>query len=236
MCPRENSLPAKLANHRGFCQRGIARAQTGGSRLQESPSVLRWSVFRLAFKIFFRVALGVLLAALPVAGIAYYYPEKILCVDSGPVTADVIVVLGGGLHERPERALALFRQHAAPRILLTGAGDDTINRLILLRGGVPASAIEVEADSTTTRENAEFTLKLLRAENTHRVILVTSWYHARRALKTFEHYGPDQKYYSRPSYFAFDRAAWPQHGNGKRMRLEFLKLPGYWLRYGVNLF
>jgi uncharacterized SAM-binding protein YcdF (DUF218 family) len=193
-------------------------------------------VFRLGFKIFFCAALGILLVVLPVAGIAYFYPEKILCVDSGPVTADVIVVLGGGLHERPERALDLFRQHAAPRILLTGAGDDTINRLILLRGGVPASVIEVEGDSTTTRENAEFTLKLLRAENVHRVILVTSWYHARRALKTFEHYGPDLKFYSRPSYYAFDRAEWPPRGNGKRMRLEFLKLPGYWLRYGVNPF
>ena len=88
----------------------------------------------------------------------------------------------------------------------------------------------------TTRENAEFSLKRLRAENVHRVILVTSWYHARRALKTFEHFGPDITFYSRPSYFAFDRAEWTQRGNGRRMRLEFLKLPGYWLRYGVNPF
>jgi uncharacterized SAM-binding protein YcdF (DUF218 family) len=184
----------------------------------------------------FRVLLIALLLATLVALVGYYYPEKILCVDSGPVKADVIVVLGGGLHERPERAALLFHQGAAPRIFLTGAGDDSINRLLLLQAGVPGSLIEVENDSMTTRENAEFTIKRLRAEHVHSVILVTTWYHARRALKTFEHYGPDLKFYVRPSYYAFDRSDWPQRGNGRRMRLEFLKLPGYWIRYGVNPF
>ena len=68
-----------------------------------------------------------LLALVAVA--AWFYPEKFLCVDSGPVSADVLVVLGGGVHERPVRAAELFQQHAAPRILLTGAGDDVINRI-----------------------------------------------------------------------------------------------------------
>ncbi len=171
-----------------------------------------------------------------VGGIAYYYPEKILCVDSGKVTADVIVVLGGGLHERPERAAELFKQQAAPRIIITGAGDDQINRLILRQQGVPASAIQVENKSTTTRENALFTIKLLRAQNLHSAILVTSWYHSRRALKTFEHYAPDITFYSRPSYYAFEQEEWARRGNGKRMRLEFLKLPGYCILYGINPF
>lgn len=176
-----------------------------------------------------------LVAAL--AAFAWAYPEKFLCVDSGKgVTADVIVVLGGGLHERPERAAELFKQHAAPRIIISGAGDDEINRAILLRAGVPASAIQLESQSKTTAENAQFTIKLLRQQNVHRVILVTSWYHARRAQKTFEHYAPEIQFYSRPSYYAFDRADWKPKGNGKRIRLEFLKLPGYWLRYGVNPF
>jgi uncharacterized SAM-binding protein YcdF (DUF218 family) len=184
----------------------------------------------------FRAVIGFILLLTTVIIVAYFYPEKFLCVDSGPVSADVIVILGGGLHERPVRAAELFQQHAAPRIIITGAGDDDINRIILLQKGVPASAIEVEGKSTTTHENAEFTLKLLRAQNVHRVILVTSWYHARRALKTFEHYAPEIKFYSRPSYYAFAREEWPQRGNGRRMRLEFLKLPGYWLRYGINPF
>jgi len=148
----------------------------------------------------------------------------------------VIIVLGGGNHERPVRAAELFRQHVAPRILLTGAGDDEINRQLLLSAGVPASAIEVESKSLTTRENAEFTLRRLRAENVHRAVLVTSWYHARRALKTFEHFAPELEFYSRPSYYAFARADWRRLKVAHKLELEFFKLPGYWLRYGVNPF
>ncbi len=190
----------------------------------------------MLFKWLFRVAVVVFLLTAAIVAVAWFYPEKMLCIDSGTVTADVIVVLGGGLHERPERAAGLFKQHAAPRIIVSGSGDDQINRQILLHDGVPASAIEVENKSRTTRENALFTISRLRAEHVQRVILVTSWYHSRRALKTFEHYAPELTFYSRPSYFAFDRAGWARFGNGRRIRMEFLKLPGYWLWYGVNPF
>lgn len=171
-----------------------------------------------------------------VAIFALCYPEKFLCVDSGKnVPADVIVVLGGGA-ERPVRAAELFKAHAAPRILLTGAGDDEINRQILLAHGVPAKAIEVENKSKTTHENAEFSVKRLREEKVHSAILVTSWYHARRAEKTFEHGASDLKFYSRPSYFGFARTDWKKTGIGKRIRLEFVKLPAYWAWFGVNPF
>jgi uncharacterized SAM-binding protein YcdF (DUF218 family) len=189
---------------------------------------------RLVFRIFKLLFLLVVLLALLV-GAACFYPEKFLCVDDGPATADVIVVLGGGV-ERPVRAAELYHAHAAPRILLTGRGDDEINRQILLAHGVPARAIEVENRSATTHENAVFSLKLLRTENVHRAILITSWYHARRAERTFEHYAPDIQFYSRPSYYGFARADWHKTGVGKRMRLEFVKLPAYWIRYGINPF
>ena len=180
----------------------------------------------------FRAAIGLSLPTVLVAVTAYFYPERFLTVDSGKATADVIVVLGGGEHERPLRAAELFKQHAAPRIIISGAGDDGINRQILISNGVPAGAIEIEGKSKTTRENAEFTLKLLRAEKIHRVILVTSWYHARRAEKTFEHYAPELKFYSRPSYFEFARKDWT-HLMTRHIYLEFVKLPGYCVCYGI---
>jgi uncharacterized SAM-binding protein YcdF (DUF218 family) len=194
-------------------------------------SVIGKWIFRI-----FKLAAGIMLLAALVAAAAYFYPEKFLCVDSGRVSADMIVVLGGGSHERPERAAELFKAHAAPRILISGAGDDGINRQALISNGVPASAIQIEEKSMTTRENAEFSIKMLRAENVRSAILVTSWYHSRRALKTFEHYAPEIKFYSRPSYFAFARDDWKKLGINRRMRLEFLKLPGYWIRYGINPF
>ena len=172
-----------------------------------------------------------LLVGLAVAAIVF--PQKCLCVDSGPAQADVIVVLGGGSAERPERAAELFEEHAAPRIIVSGWGDCEINRQLLIEDGVPADVIELETQSRTTRENAEFTAKLLRKRKAARVILVTSWYHSRRALASFQHYAPEIKFYSRPSYVAYAHADWPGRRFGRRVYLEYPKLFGYWIGYGV---
>jgi uncharacterized SAM-binding protein YcdF (DUF218 family) len=183
----------------------------------------------------FRAAIVVVLLTAVLAAAAYFYPEKFLCVDSGPVKADVIVVLGGGFgkHERPQRAAELFNKHDAPRIIVTGFGDDLINRRILLQSGVPAAAIQDEGKSKTTRENAEFTIKLLREQKLRHVIIVTSWYHSRRALACFEHYAPEIKFYSRPAYSGFKQASREDKEMSRHIYLEFLKLPGYWVCYGV---
>lgn len=188
------------------------------------------------FKFLFRIIKWTVLLLVALGLLAWFYPEKFLTVDSGPVNADVLIVIGGGgiHHERALHAARLYQERAASRIIITGAGDDQNNRQILIANGVPARAIEIENRSATTRENAEFTGRLLRAENVHTAILVTSWYHARRAQKTFEHFVPQTRFFSRPAYFGFDRADWQKDGLNKRMRLEFLKLPGYWIRYGIN--
>ena len=187
-------------------------------------------------KLIKRTAIGLLVLLLLLAVAAFFFPQPFLCVDSGPVKADVIVVLGGGSHERPERAAELFKEHAAPRIIISGLGDYEINRRLLIAAGVPANAIELETQSRTTRENAQFTVKLLREQKQRGVILVTSWYHSRRALACFRHYAPEIKFYSRPSYFASARADWSHNRIGNRIRLEYLKLLGYWVRYGVSPF
>jgi len=177
--------------------------------------------------------IGLFLLLLLLAVAAIVFPQPFLCVDSGPVKADVIVILGGGSHERPERAAELFKERAAPRIIISGLGDCEITRRLLLAAGVPANAIGLENQSRMTRENAQFTIKLLREKKVMRVIIVTSWYHSRRALACFRHYAPELKFYSRPSYFSTARADWPHNRIGSRVRLEYAKLLGYWIRDGV---
>ena len=180
-----------------------------------------------------RIVITVFVLLLALAGAALVFPQKILCVDSGPAQADVMVVLGGGSAERPERAAELFKEHAAPRIIVSGQGDCEINRQLLIADGVPAGAIGLETESRTTRENAELTVKLLREQKLARVILVTSWYHSRRALASFRHYAPEIKFYSRPSFVAYARAGWPGRRFARRVYLEYPKLIGYWIGYGV---
>jgi uncharacterized SAM-binding protein YcdF (DUF218 family) len=164
---------------------------------------------------------------------AWSLPHQVLCIDSGAAEGDAIVLLGGGSYERPARAAQLFKEHVAPKIIISGAGDEEINRHLLLKAGVPASAIRMEAASRSTKENALFTIPMLRADHSSKVILVTSWYHSRRALKCFRHYAPEIRFYSRPSYYAYPRAEWTPQGIRRRIRVEYPKLLGYWICYGV---
>jgi len=175
-----------------------------------------------------------LLGLLAAAGmVCLLFPQQMLCVESGDVHADALVVLGGGLGERATRAAELFRQVVAPKIIVSGASDCTINLEFLTNAGVPASAIQLESRSKTTRENAEFSISLLRADGVRRAIIVTSWYHSRRALSCFRHYAPEIKFYSKPSYSNYTRSTWSRAGVWRDVREEYVKIPGYWLCYGI---
>ena len=57
------------------------------------------------------------------AAAAWFFPQQVLTVDSGPVKADVLVVLGGR-PDRAVRAAELFQQGAAPKVLVSGLGDN----------------------------------------------------------------------------------------------------------------
>jgi len=176
--------------------------------------------------------LGLLLVLLLAGIFAWLFPQQVLTVDSGPVKADVLVVLGGAT-DRAERAAELFKQGDAPKILVSGCGDYASNERLLEKEGVTNKAIILEGKSRTTRENAEFSIPLLRQMGAHRVIIVTAWYHSRRGLACFEHYAPDIQFYSRPSYFAYPKTEWHPKGISGYVKSEYVKLLGYWVCYGV---
>ena len=99
--------------------------------------------------------------------------------------ADVIVVLGGEWPKRIERAAALFQQGLAPQIWITGARNrgSTASMSVDLarRAGVPADAIAV-LSSGNTWEDASVVVAGATREHVRSILLVTSWYHSRRAL------------------------------------------------------
>jgi uncharacterized SAM-binding protein YcdF (DUF218 family) len=181
----------------------------------------------------FRIFAGLIIALLLAGLLAYFLPQEVLTIDSGPVKAEAMVVLGGGALERPERAAELFKAGEAPLIICSGLGDAIANAACLTNSGVPAAAILLEPKSHTTQENAKFSIAMLRAHGIHRVIIVTTWYHSRRALMCFEHYAPDITFYSRPSYYGYPKTEWNQNGIDGYMKAEYVKLLGYWICYGV---
>jgi uncharacterized SAM-binding protein YcdF (DUF218 family) len=180
-----------------------------------------------------KVALGLSIVLIFLLAAAYLFPHQVLVIDDGTPHADLVVMLGGGSGERPTRAAELYRSNAAPRILVSGFGDAEGNRLLLMHRGVPSSAIILENKSKNTRENAQFSVALLRAAGARRVIVVTTWYHSRRAIKCFQHYAPEITFYSCPSYYGYARSDWSRGHLRRRIRVEYLKTLGYWLYYGI---
>lgn len=181
--------------------------------------------------------LGVAAGALLVAAVAVYRSAPaLLTVDSGEYKAGAMVVLGGDTYGRPARAAELFKSGAAPVVIASGAGDSAEMVRALKQNGVPESAIWREERSGSTWENAKFSAALLRRAGVTNAIVVTSWYHSRRALATFRKVAPEMRFYSRPSYWGVERGMWSQHGIGSHVRAEYVKVIGYWVRYGVRPF
>lgn len=179
----------------------------------------------------FKILAGFLLIFVAAGLAAWFFPQTLLTVDDGPVHADAIVLLGGNVRERSARASALFKEGAAPKILVSGFGDNVANEHMLEKDGVPAADIVLEGKSHTTRENAEFSIPILRAMGARRVIIVTSWYHSRRALHTFEHYSSDIQFFSRPSYQNYEKPR--SRSFNRAVKLEYIKILGYWVCYGI---
>jgi uncharacterized SAM-binding protein YcdF (DUF218 family) len=180
-----------------------------------------------------RVARGLTLAALllPIAGL--YFSEAILCVDSGTGTGEALVVLGGEKTYRPPRAWELFQRYSPACILISGTGDWDDVRLYLEAKGVPPSAIQLEKASRNTKQNAEFAVKLLRERQVRRAVIVTSWFHARRALSCFRHFAPEIEFVAAPTVADRPKSHWPNQSERGWVLSEYLKLIGYWARYGI---
>ena len=137
------------------------------------------------------------LAAVVIGG--FTFARELLRVEAGPRQAEVIVVLGGESVDRVRQALELFRHGAARRIIVSGAGDSDFIRQQLMHSGVPEAVIELEDRSRNTKENAEFTARLLKKNGVQQAIIVTSWFHSRRALNSFRRFAPQVRFSSLPA-------------------------------------
>jgi uncharacterized SAM-binding protein YcdF (DUF218 family) len=177
------------------------------------------------------------LAGLAVGAVAAYNASpRLLTIDSGRSSAGALVVLGGDPRGRPARAAELFAAGEAPLVVVSGNGDWNETESALKSRGVPAANIVVESRSRTTKENAELSVALLRRAGLTNAIIVTSWFHSRRALNCFRHAAPEMRFYSRPCYAGWNRAAWSRNGVGIHIRAEYVKLLGYWVWYGIAPF
>lgn len=148
--------------------------------------------------------------------------------------ADALIVLGGEPRARPLEAARLYKAGVAPRVFVSGVGDASRNRQILIGAGVPAEVITMESKAISTYTNATMLKALLAAVNVRSALIITSPFHTRRALATFRKVIPEIDFGVTDALA--DRWKLPEgHAVINRLAtVEFLKTMEYWLLYGVS--
>ena len=197
---------------------------------------------------------GVVIAGAILLWVSAWAAARALIVRARLAQADAIVVLAGAnsYTERAQQAARLFRAGAAPLILLTDdrqqAGwsqreernpyfvEGAVRELERL--GVPPAAIRILPDRVASTHDEAIALGLDSSEHhVHRLLIVTSAYHSRRALWIFRRVlsanqvevgidpaEPGQQT-PRPGVWMFTLRGW------RDVAEEYLKLAFYLVRY-----
>ena len=145
-------------------------------------------------------------------------------VENAPAESDIIFIPGSSYPALPEKAAALYREGFAPLILpsgrysikngkFAGVKDKTdiysgnyetecaFYTDVLIKNGVPPSAIIQEDSATFTRENAVFSRRLTdeRGLAIRRAIVCCKSFHARRALSYYQLAFPEAELLAAPA-------------------------------------
>lgn len=166
---------------------------------------------RAAWVCFFISTLLWIFSIAPTADFLLGGLESGLLIPESP-RGDVIIMLGGGVHsqtpdlsgrgspdagtmERLVTAARLHRRLNIPILVSGGNGyrDGTavapIAARFLVDLGIPPAMVLVESQSRDTYENAQFCKRLCHQKGLQHPILVTTGYHMKRALNSFESVG-----------------------------------------------
>jgi uncharacterized SAM-binding protein YcdF (DUF218 family) len=116
-------------------------------------------------------------------------------VVNNPQPGDVIVVLAGETDRRPALGLELLSRGYAPRMLLDVPADAKIYQWSMLdlsqqyiqKLPHAESVLVCPISGRSTKAEAQDVLQCLQKLRAHSVLVVTSDYHTRRALSTFQH-------------------------------------------------
>jgi uncharacterized SAM-binding protein YcdF (DUF218 family) len=141
-------------------------------------------------------ALALLLLLVVVGVVVFRNVGRWLVREDALGKADVIVVLSGGLPFRAQAAAEVFKSGYAPAVWVSRPlgpreelaalgiqflGEEEYDRRILMRQGVPDSAIRIFPDTiVNTQDEVEEISREMRRDGMHTVIIVTSPQHTRR--------------------------------------------------------
>lgn len=208
--------------------------------------------------VFSRACLGLGLGILLVCGNGWVVEGMVGCLEgqyqtpNAAVTADCIVVLGGGtvarieprptveISEAGDRVLyaaRLFRGGKAPLVLCTSGvatgglalrppSEDMAEMVEFL--GVPRAAILLETASGNTREHARNLAPVFQERGFKRILLVTTAMHMPRSMGVFRKYCPQVEFIAAPTdYRVTERLPAPWY----RGLARFIPTPGHFVGF-----
>jgi uncharacterized SAM-binding protein YcdF (DUF218 family) len=192
-------------------------------------------------------------AALVIAYLAIFQTNLVwwlaepLKISEPAASSDAIVVFAGGVgesgragvgvQERIAKAVDLFRDGVAPRMIISSGFVFTLKeaemmKAIAVDNGVPADAILLEERASNTYENVEFTRRMLNDTGWRRIALVSSPYHMRRAMLTWKKVAPEVEVRATPppaSYF-YEHSRGASLEQIRGLAQEYAAIVAYWWR------
>ena len=156
-----------------------------------------------------------------------------------PVPADMIVVLAGDFTGgRIFTAGGLVRQGFAPKALISGpAGvyglyESDLAIALAVHNGYPAAYfVGFPNESKSTASETAALVPELRRLHVHKIDLVTSNFHTRRAARTFRALAPDIEVHvvAAPDQYFTPGGWWKEREGRKTFFMEWAKTVGAWL-------
>jgi uncharacterized SAM-binding protein YcdF (DUF218 family) len=156
-----------------------------------------------------------------------------------PVPADLIVVLAGDFGgNRILTAGSMVRQGLAPKALVSGAPEiygqheSELAIPFAVRRGYPESYfVALLHEGHSTASEADALIAELKRRHAHRVDIVTSNYHTRRAGKIFRSKAPDLELHviSAPDPYFSPDGWWKNREGRKIFVIEWMKTVATWL-------
>jgi uncharacterized SAM-binding protein YcdF (DUF218 family) len=239
---RSNGWDPRIVEMSRLIEEGLA----SGRRIHEGWEQVLQRLYRVARR---RTTVASAAAAFVVFALFYtpfiWSVAEPLRLEQPPHAADAIVVFaggvgesgqaGGGYQERLKRAVDLYEQGFAPRIVISSGfifsfKEAEVMRGIALDNGVPDSAIVLETQAANTHQNVLFTNDILKRAGWRTILLVSSPYHMRRALLTWRKVAPDVSVTPEPVassqfYFHEQGASFAQI---RGILLEYAAIVDYW--------
>lgn len=241
---KQNSWEERIARMSGLIEEALAAHRAATERWEVTLRRLYWAArYRLI-----RIAAGVIAVYL----LLFYTPfiwvvAEPLRMMEPPRQADAIVVFaggvgesgkaGGGYQERVKQAIDLYRAGKASRMIFSSGyvfsfQEAEVMRELAVTQGVPASAIILELMAANTYENVVFVKEILQREQWRSILLVSSPYHMRRGLLTWQKVAPEVTVVPTP----VAQSQFYDHGWGASLEQirgilhEYLAIVAYWWR------